>query len=71
MKHSKGHYPEVMDRIHIIISNLEDYILRHPLVQENENLKELVDTAHSNLIDAYNLLGVMEIYDKELKKSKK
>lgn len=71
MKSSRGHYPELMDRIHILISNLDDHILHHPLTQENENLKDLIDTAHSNLIDAYNLIGVMEIYDKELKKVKK
>jgi hypothetical protein len=71
MKSSRGHYPELMDRIHILISNLDDHILHHPLTQESENLKDLIDTAHSNLIDAYNLISVMEIYDNELKKSKK
>jgi len=71
MKTSRGHYPELMDRIHILISNLDNHILHHPLTKESENLKDLIDTAHSNLIDAYNLIGVMEIYDKEIQKTKK
>jgi hypothetical protein len=57
---NEGHYLEVMDRLSIIIANLNDYVLSHPLVQSHPQLLEFVDQALENLADAYQLVPNLE-----------
>ena len=52
-----GHYLELMDRLHIVMSNLSDYCLEHPLVEQNEDIKLKIEDAVSSLWDAYQLVG--------------
>ena len=52
-----GHYLELMDRLHIVMSNLSDYCLEHPLVEQNEDIKLKIEDAVSSLWDAHQLVG--------------
>jgi len=52
-----GHQLEVMDRMSIIASNLNDFVLEHPLVYANEELEMLVEQALELIYQAYQLVG--------------
>ena len=56
-----GHYLELMDRLHVITSIIEDHITTHPLTHTLPEVKELVDEAQTNLMKAYQLVGSREV----------
>jgi hypothetical protein len=57
---NKGHYLELMDRIHIVMCNLNDHILNHPLTENETDIQIKVEEAFSNLWDVYQLVGNKE-----------
>jgi hypothetical protein len=54
---NEGHYLELMDRLHVIMSTINDHILEHPLAEQQKEIQSLVEDAISNLWDAYQLVG--------------
>jgi hypothetical protein len=54
---NEGHYLELMDRLHVTMSTINDHILEHPLAEQQKEIQSLVETAISNLWDAYQLVG--------------
>lgn len=48
-----GHYIELVDRIHIVLSNIDEHILNHPAACANPLIRSKVDSAINNLLDAY------------------
>ena len=42
---NKGHYLELMDRIHIVMCNLNDHILHHPLTENEIEITKKVEEA--------------------------
>lgn len=71
MKSTESDYRGLTKEVRKSIQDLERYVLGHPLALENETLRDFIDTAHNNLISAYNLIGVLETYNRELSKLKK
>jgi hypothetical protein len=65
-KINEGHYLELMDRIHVVTSLIDDHILSHPLTENKKNIKKKITKAIGKLYDAYQYVG-----DLEYKKSKK
>jgi hypothetical protein len=57
---NKGHYLELMDRIHVVMCNLNDHILNHPLTENETDIQNKIEEAFSNLWDAYQLVGNKE-----------
>ena len=57
---NKGHYLELMDRIHVVMCNINDHILNHPLTENEIDITNKVETAFSNLWDAYQIVGQKE-----------
>lgn len=57
---NKGHYLELMDRIHVVMCNINDHILNHPLTENETDITDKVEEAFSNLWDAYQLVGQKE-----------
>jgi hypothetical protein len=49
-----------MDRLHIVMCNLNDHILNHPLTENETDIQCKIDEAFSNLWDAYQLVGNKE-----------
>jgi anaerobic selenocysteine-containing dehydrogenase len=41
-----------------MISNIEDYLLAHPLVESSADLQELISSAQAKLADAYQSVNV-------------
>ena len=54
---NKGHYFEVVDRLHVILSNLEDFIYIHPAVARDAKAAKKVDKAMELLADVYQIIG--------------
>ena len=57
---NKGHYLELMDRIHVVMCNINDHILNHPLTENEADITNKVEESFSNLWDAYQLVGQKE-----------
>ena len=57
---NSGHYLELMDRISVQTDIIHDYILNHPLTDHLPQTKEKIETALTNLYEAYQLVGNAE-----------
>jgi hypothetical protein len=55
-----GHYLELMDRLHVAMSMINDHILEHPLTEQTADIKQHVEDAISDLWKAYQLVGNLE-----------
>jgi len=52
-----GHYLELMDRLHIVMMNIQDHILSHPLTENEPDIQNKIEQASSKLFEAYQLVG--------------
>lgn len=52
-----GHYLELMDRLWIQTSMIEDHLAKHPLTKKIRKVKKLVDKAGMSLAEAYQIVG--------------
>lgn len=52
-----GHYLELMDRLHVIMSNLNDHCVKHPLAQSDDEIKFKIEYALGQVWDAYQTVG--------------
>jgi hypothetical protein len=57
---NKGHFLELMDRLHIIMMNIKDHILSHPLTENEKDIQKKVEQASLKLWEAYQLVGNKE-----------
>ena len=57
---NKGHYLELMDRLHVTMSMIDEHILTHPLTENNPDIKKKINKAIHKLWDAYQLVGNKE-----------
>lgn len=57
---NKGHYLELMDRLHIVMCTLNDHCVEHPLAQSDKDIKFQIEYAVGQLWDAYQLVGNKE-----------
>jgi hypothetical protein len=53
----EGHYHEVCDRIHIINSNIEDFLLKTPVCDKHPEIREKIEKASELLSEAYQMSG--------------
>ena len=65
MKINKGHYLELMDRLHVQLCNIEDHLLNHPLTEKEERVKTLIEVASGLLAEAYQVVGNLEPEDEQ------
>jgi hypothetical protein len=59
-KINDGHYLELMDRIHIIMLNIQDHLIDHPLAENEMDVQKKIKKAQNNLWKAYQLVGNKE-----------
>lgn len=57
MEINPGHYHELMDRLHVANSMIEDHMVQHPLTDSLPEVKKLLEEAQAKLWDAYQLVG--------------
>ena len=51
------HYHEMLDRIHMITSIIDDHLHQHPVGKLEPKVKDLIEIAQENLLEAYQLVG--------------
>ena len=66
-KINPGHYHEMMDRLHVIMSMIDDHLLQHPVAKVNRDIKNQIEYALGQLWDAYQIAGKLD-FEKESKK---
>jgi len=57
-----GHH-EVLDRTHVILCNIDDFLLDHNVIMSNKKLLKKVEKASRILADVYQAVGKIE-FDK-------
>lgn len=57
---NKGHYLELMDRIHVLCCTLDEHILNHPLSENEPDIQQILNEALMLLLDAYQIVGNKE-----------
>ena len=62
-KINPGHYHEMMDRLHIIMSIIDDHLLQHPVAKVNKDVRFQIEYALGQLWDAYQIAGKLD-YEK-------
>ena len=70
-KLNDGHYLEVMDRLHVLMSTMDDHLFQHPVVKQNKELREHLIKGVVNLIKAYQEAGALASKKTRTKKKKK
>ena len=68
-KINDGHYLEVLDRIHVIASSVEEHLFNHPLVKKEKRIRELIKFTLVNLGTAYQIAGQL-LYERDESKNK-
>jgi hypothetical protein len=56
----KGHYLELMDRLAVQTDVIHNYIYEHPLTENHPDIQKKIESALSNLYEAYQLVGNKE-----------
>ncbi len=57
---NKGHFLELMDRLHVVMCNIDDHILNHPLTENESYIRKKIENAQIELWEAYQLVGNKE-----------
>ncbi len=57
MKINDGHYTELMDRLHVMIENVDTHLLNHPLTSKNKKIKKKLNKALKILFETYQYVG--------------
>ena len=52
-----GHYHEMLDRLHVQMSVLEEHVLSHPVADKHKEVKRLIIRAIVTLVQAYQITG--------------
>ena len=60
---NSGHYVEMMDRLHWIMSELDERIAEHILACKYPEIQDLAMRAQGLLMDAYQLTGNLDYKD--------
>jgi hypothetical protein len=59
-KPNQGHYLELIDRLHIIMCNLDEHCIKHPISEDNKEIKFKLEYALGQLWDAYQEVGKLD-----------
>lgn len=57
MKVDEFHYHEVLDRLHVIMTNIDTHIVEHPVMEKHTELRKKTNDAIDILWDVYQEVG--------------
>lgn len=57
MKINDGHYYELLDRIHVMIENIDNHLVNHPLSSKDKKIKKKLNKSIKHLADVYQYVG--------------
>lgn len=52
-----GYYYEALDRLHVIIENIDNHLLNHKVCEKHKKIRKKVEKGLEILADAYQLVG--------------
>jgi hypothetical protein len=52
-----GHYLELMDRLYVLASTLNDHCLEHPLAEHDKEIHAAIEAAVEATYEAYQVVG--------------
>ena len=61
MKLDDGYYHEMMDRLHVVLSTINDHITSHKVCDEHDDIKSKMNEAEDILAEAYQMVGKLTI----------
>lgn len=53
----KSHYREILDRTFIILNNIDNHLIQHPVSKLDKEISNKIEKAHLILSEAYQLTG--------------
>ena len=56
----KFHYHEMLDRLHVVMSMIDDHLQQHPVAKIETKIKDLISEAQDKLWEVYQLTGNKE-----------
>jgi hypothetical protein len=59
-KLNPGHYHEMMDRLHIMMENINDHLIQHPIAKVDKQLRLHLNNALEELGEAYQVAGHLD-----------
>jgi hypothetical protein len=62
-KLNSGHYLELMDRLHIVMCNIDDHCIQHPVAKLDKKISTLLNKALEEIWEAYQEVGRLD-YEK-------
>jgi hypothetical protein len=62
-KLNSGHYLELMDRLHVVMCNINDHCIQHPVAKLNKNISTSLNKALEEIWDVYQEVGKLD-YEK-------
>ena len=51
------HYHEMLDRLHVVMSMIDDHLQQHPVAKIETDIKDLISEAQDKLHEAYQVTG--------------
>lgn len=63
-KEDKFHLHEVLDRLNLVNSIFEDFIINHPSIENRKNIKEKCEIISKNINEIYQEIGNISNKDK-------
>lgn len=57
-KLNEGHYHELLDRLHVQMSIIEEHLEKHPVSEHHNKIKKLIIQSRNKLANAYLATGV-------------
>jgi hypothetical protein len=57
------HWHEAVDRADMIACILEEQLMAHPVIEKNEDLYEIAETAQNALWELYQAIGLKRPHD--------
>jgi hypothetical protein len=55
-----GHYLELIDRLHVIMCNIQEHCIEHPVAEKHKDLQFKLEYALGQLWDAYQEVGKLD-----------
>lgn len=56
-KINNGHYVEALDRLFLVTDMMDRYLMSHPVIRKNKEVKKLIKFSIINLLEAYQKVG--------------
>jgi len=66
-KINDGHYVEALDRLFLVTDMMDRYLMSHPVIRKNKEVKKLIKFSIINLLEAYQKVGNVT-YEKEFER---